>query len=335
MDLWIPAITIKAALTGFEELGIAKEVLLETVLLSEETLNDPYAAVPDLIFEQIFVQAFKLNPDPTLATKAALAIPYGEFGLLDHLVNTANTLGEGLHMLNLFLWLVATGITLEFEHSDGDWVWVLSDPKTDSDTISTQWTLALILNRMKSRIPSFSITNVHLSQPSKTPQDKATFEALWNTPVLLGAKKTGFKLGEGVWQLNNKNAAPDLKETLQTLAERIDIKQFTEAPLSYAVKARLPKALQEQAFAAKDIAQKLGLSTRTLQRKLAFEKMSFNELLDSYRQEKAINMLMNSECSMAEVAYALGYEEQSSFNRAFRRWMGVAPKTWLSNRNSG
>ncbi len=146
------------------------------------------------------------------------------------------------------------------------------------------------------------------------------------------AEKTGFRLAKGVRQTENEQANPDLQTTLEGLAERIDIRQFTDAPLADTIKALLPEALQAQAFATEDVAQTLNLSRRTLQRKLADENKSFKALLDTYRQERALNLLIYEQKSMAEIANSLGYEEQSSFNRAFRRWTGVAPSKWLERR---
>ncbi|MEM7344178.1 MAG: helix-turn-helix transcriptional regulator [Chloroflexota bacterium] len=94
-------------------------------------------------------------------------------------------------------------------------------------------------------------------------------------------------------------------------------------------RAILPKALQRGEFSAEDIAAELGLSKRTLQRRLSMENITFKELLDLYRQEQARLLLQNGARDMGRVAYALGYSEQSSFNRAFRRWAGQSPSAWL------
>lgn len=121
---------------------------------------------------------------------------------------------------------------------------------------------------------------------------------------------------------------PPLHRTLRPVAEQVEMKQIVDAPLVYAIRTHLPGALQSGAFSAEDIAVELGLSKRTLQRRLSAEKLSFKDLLDLYRQEQAMLMLQNGDLDMANIAYALGYNEQSSFNRAFRRWTGLSPSAW-------
>jgi AraC-like DNA-binding protein len=136
------------------------------------------------------------------------------------------------------------------------------------------------------------------------------------------------RLAPGVWATPNHNTDPVLRATLAQLAERVEIKQFDHAPLAYAIRTRLPEALQSQRFSADAIAAELGLSRRTLHRHLAAENITFQELLDLHRQEQAVQMLQSGAYAMSEIAYALGYSEQSSFNRAFRRWTGTSPSAW-------
>jgi AraC-like DNA-binding protein len=73
------------------------------------------------------------------------------------------------------------------------------------------------------------------------------------------------------------------------------------------------------------IARALGLSTRTLHRRLAEAGTSFDDLLDETRRELAAGYIRHTDYSVGEVAFLLGFAEASSFNRAFRRWTGMSP----------
>jgi AraC-like DNA-binding protein len=74
------------------------------------------------------------------------------------------------------------------------------------------------------------------------------------------------------------------------------------------------------------IAGVLGMSERTLQRRLAAEGTSFQHLLDDTRRELAQHYLGQREVSLADTAYLLGFSDQSSFFRAVRRWFGSSPR---------
>jgi AraC-like DNA-binding protein len=74
------------------------------------------------------------------------------------------------------------------------------------------------------------------------------------------------------------------------------------------------------------IAGALGMSERTLQRRLAAEGTSFQRLLDDTRRELAQQYLGQRNVSLADTAYLLGFSDQSSFFRAARRWFGTSPR---------
>ncbi|CAH0122797.1 MULTISPECIES: AraC family transcriptional regulator [unclassified Paenibacillus] len=76
------------------------------------------------------------------------------------------------------------------------------------------------------------------------------------------------------------------------------------------------------------VAGELGMSDRTLQRRLADEGTSFKHLLTQARRELAREYLADPAIDMKEVAFLLGYEDQNSFYRAFRLWEGHTPSNW-------
>ncbi|MEO1115443.1 MAG: helix-turn-helix transcriptional regulator, partial [Pseudomonadota bacterium] len=74
-----------------------------------------------------------------------------------------------------------------------------------------------------------------------------------------------------------------------------------------------------------DVAARLGLSARTLQRRLAAQGHAFQDLVDEARQELAVRLLRRTDYALAEVAFLTGFAEQSAFTRAFKRWRGETP----------
>lgn len=72
-------------------------------------------------------------------------------------------------------------------------------------------------------------------------------------------------------------------------------------------------------------AELAGVSTRTLQRSLGEEGLSYRGLLDHIRLRRATELLAQTNLSITEVALALGYSEHANFTRAFARWTGQAP----------
>jgi AraC-like DNA-binding protein len=73
-------------------------------------------------------------------------------------------------------------------------------------------------------------------------------------------------------------------------------------------------------------ASAMGMSARTLQRRLGEQGTSFSRVLDDLRRELSDELLTGQRLAVSEVAFLLGYSEPRAFQRAFRRWRGVSPK---------
>ncbi len=77
------------------------------------------------------------------------------------------------------------------------------------------------------------------------------------------------------------------------------------------------------------------MSPRTLQRRLREESTSFQDVVDSVREELARITMANPKYSLGEVAYLLGFSEISAFTRAFKRWTGMTPSRWRDELSAG
>lgn len=81
------------------------------------------------------------------------------------------------------------------------------------------------------------------------------------------------------------------------------------------------------------VARSMGMSGRALQVELRLGKTSFQKVLDKVRLEKASRLLAKETLQIAEVAFLVGYADQSAFNHAFKRWTGHSPQSFRRNRD--
>ena len=82
------------------------------------------------------------------------------------------------------------------------------------------------------------------------------------------------------------------------------------------------------------VAAELGISSRTLVRKLGIAGTSFQQLLEGVRYSASRTLLRETNLTFAEIAEALGYNEASSFTRAFQRWTGMSPSAWRKSKKN-
>lgn len=96
------------------------------------------------------------------------------------------------------------------------------------------------------------------------------------------------------------------------------------------VRSVLLEALPAGQFSMQMVCAKLGVSSRTLQRRLRDEGSSFQRTLDALRNSLAHHYLQNSSMTGAEISFLLGFEDPNSFFRAFRAWTGTTPQALRS-----
>lgn len=91
--------------------------------------------------------------------------------------------------------------------------------------------------------------------------------------------------------------------------------------------ARLQNLIsQSNASISRDrLAEQLGMSGRSLQRKLQEQGSSFQQVFDDYRHKKALSLLQDESLSLLDISLQLGFAETSTFYRAFKRWQGITP----------
>ena len=111
--------------------------------------------------------------------------------------------------------------------------------------------------------------------------------------------------------------APQLEAELR---EHLAQKTFGEQ-----AKGVLKRLLAGQRPGIDDLGRELHLSTRTLQRRLTEQGITFQRLLEDARRELAHHYLLHSSLELNETAYLLGYEDANSFFRAFHHWEGTSP----------
>ena len=127
----------------------------------------------------------------------------------------------------------------------------------------------------------------------------------------------------------------DLLATVAPQLEAELAQQLAQKTFSEQAKGILKQLLAGQRPGIQDLARELHLSTRTLQRRLTEQGITFQRLLDEARRELARHYLLHSSRELNETAYLLGYEDANSFFRAFHHWEGTSPGQWrLLQKNS-
>jgi len=110
--------------------------------------------------------------------------------------------------------------------------------------------------------------------------------------------------------------------------EEILAEMHSPIPIDMQVKSEIGKNLSGGVPKLSDVAKALGMSARTLQRKLHDEGAVFQDLVDQARRELSERLLRTTQYPLVEIAFLTGFAEQSGFTRAFKRWSGETPRSY-------
>ncbi len=153
-------------------------------------------------------------------------------------------------------------------------------------------------------------------------------EAFFGCPVSFGSDKDALLMSKEQVLIANKVGDPGLSSFFDAHMD-VEVAEFNdEASLDRRVRNEVSRALSQGVPKISDIASQLGMSGRTLQRRLSDDGASFQSVVDSARRELAERLLADTVYPLAEVAFLTGFSEQSAFNRAFKRWAGQTPRSY-------
>ena len=147
----------------------------------------------------------------------------------------------------------------------------------------------------------------------------------FGTEVLDFGRPDNGLLFDSAWlEARLTTADPRLLATAEQLADSALRARAPTQDFPATVAAQVAQAL-ESGRSAEDIATRLHMSKRTLQRRLEETGLTFQELVDRVRSEKARALVGEDSLKLADVAFRLGFSDVSSFSRSFHRWTGVSP----------
>ena len=168
----------------------------------------------------------------------------------------------------------------------------------------------------------------------RTLTHREMYETHFRCPVKFKAKQNALIFHRSDMDLPFVTYNADLLATVAPQLEAELAQQLAHKTFIEQAKGILKQLLAGQRPGIQDLATELHLSTRTLQRRLAEQGITFQRLLDDARRELARHYLLHSSRELNETAYLLGYEDANSFFRAFHQWEGTTPGQWRTLQKS-
>ncbi len=320
-----PAVAIEAILSGLKAIGIPVHEIQKKLKLKKKSF-DPQERVPLDTSEKVWELAIQYDPRPELPTLAALNIPFGAFGALDYLAGTCNTVRGGMQALSDHFAAISKETRLDVflpNKRSGTLRLIRKTQQSPRDWISDEFTTSVIIGRFKGR-SSFTPSCIYLTRPHLAGK---IHECIFGVPVAYSATTAGFDIDKDILDLHIQTADLHLHQFLLEVSKKLNLGSADD--LEILIRSRLRDLLPQGVSSADRVARSLGFSERTFHRKLKDINHTFQEVLDRFRIEESERLLVEGKVDLNQIALELGYSNQSTWSRFFRRVRGRTATQWL------
>jgi AraC-like DNA-binding protein len=162
------------------------------------------------------------------------------------------------------------------------------------------------------------------------PRDLGPYRTTFGIEPVFGAALDELVFAPGMTAIAVATFNSRLREYFDAQCKQLSGTFTADAPITARARTALIAAMDGGDPSMDGVATGLGMSARSLHRRLSDEGTKFNDLLDEVREEFAKRYLARRSVTASEVAYLIGFQSPTAFFRAFKRWTGQTPKAFLA-----
>lgn len=318
---------VNTVLSAAEQQGVSREALLAQAGIAAHELNAERWPIDHIT--RLWCAAVRCTRDAGFGLKVGAGVGPASFNLVSFLLQSAPTLREAFALVQQCQSLISDGGRFQ-TIAGADACWVIYHP--------SQGELAFSPHQIEAVLAAVVVFTRWITGTSLRPQavqfsqarlgPLAGYREVFRCPVAFEQAFSGVLVTNALLDTPLPQADAQLaqvlhehaRERLAALSAHTELGQALRAWIAVQLHAHLPTRAQA--------ARMLGMTERTLARRLQAQGLSFSGVLDEARREAALQALAHTKRPLAEIGRALGYAEPSVFNRAVRRWTGSTPGAW-------
>jgi AraC-like DNA-binding protein len=309
------------------EAGIVLKPLLRSGGLSADQISRKDIRISvacQIKFLNLAANALK---DPLLGFKLARDGELRQIGLLHYAAASSETLGDALDRVQRYSSIASAGLVVKcFDSSNLTIGLHYAGVSRHSDRQQMECFMTWLIRFCRAS------TNTHLNPivvhfVHRRSGGSSALEQFFGCQIKFGADADQIVFHKKVKQLHLVSADPYLNEImLHNCDEALAHRRSSESSLQITIENAIAPLLPHGKARIDTVAQALGLSRRTLARRLSAEDLSFGEILDKLRSDLAARYLGEANLSISQIAWLVGYKGVSAFSQSYKRWTGMNPK---------
>ncbi len=325
---------VKAIRRTLEAREIDSVALFVQAGLDPAALDDPNARYPVANTTRLWRLAVEATGDPCLGLAVASNAAPTSFHALGYSILASATLHDMLQRLVRYFHIATNLSSLELRESPEAFELIVHTPQSGLQPAPESVDAFIsMLVRSARALAGRTLCPQWVTLRRSRPPGTDCHERVLRAPVQFDAACDMVRFARADCLRPLDSANQELAQRNDELARQY-LEQLDRGTLQTRVREALLARLAEGEPSAEQIADALHLSLRSLQRHLAEEGTSFDQILDETRQQLARSYLGDPRWSISDIAYSLGYADASCFSRAFRRWTGQAPSHYRRAREA-
>ncbi|WP_296063319.1 AraC family transcriptional regulator ligand-binding domain-containing protein [uncultured Amphritea sp.] len=301
--------------------------ILENASLTHEEFSIPGARFPTSAYGQILQMLAHATDNPRIALNLGEATQPRMLGSIGFLMSTAATLGKAYQALIDYLPLLFEGAIIQMEQTpEGT---LLTFELNEPELQPVEYLLACLINWPR-WLTGHQIPVRMVQLEFSKPENLLPYQQFFAAEVQFEAPRNQVLLASDYLSLSCIDANPEMHQLHREFADSLLSKSAQQSALTAQTRNLIRRQLAEGngCIRREQIAESVGLSLRTLQRKLGHLGTNFQDIYDQTRRDVCLQLIQRGQLSFGEITFQLGFSNQSAFQKAFKRWMGVAPSQY-------
>lgn len=328
MEHSVLAISCRALLAACSELGVDCTQLLRAAAVDQTVMDDPDGRLTPVQVQAMWQGAYDASNDPLLSLHVSEKVPKGAYRVLEYVIRSASTVGAAFEKISEYFAWIDTSATLPISRQGEFWALGVDAgcPPQLVPRQAMEFTFGVSLRKVREESGLAIIPReIHMACPAAPSLDDYQNEALrvLQCPVQFDAPDNALLFDDETWNSPLPTADASLLSVFEQHAQELLDSVTQQSPLARDMRRALSEGGPSQTI--DEVARRLAVSGRTLQRRLHAEQLVYADLVAEFREQTARQLLTQRKVSVAEIAFLLGFSDQSSFTRAFRRWTGETP----------
>lgn len=329
----ISILLVRTLIQAVNHAGINTDTFLAASDFDRSQLSDAFAYIPIGVYDHLQLRAMELTNDPALGVHMAEQVPLTSLSTFGHLLLNCENLQDALGVFNRYHALVSKCEPSQL-HFHGDTAILTYDfPRSqpDCNRLRADYGLCAVMHLahlLTGDVVLPSLVEFEHAEPAYITE----YQRIFRCRIQYRARHT--RIHVPAHFLKNRFAASnnELHRFLCSQAEAL-LRARDSSSLGDRIRILIKEQYRGQRPSLDVIARSLQMSGRSLRRHLQHDGVNFTQLLDEIQYEIANLLLREPSLSVKRIALQLGFDEPSSFSRAYKRWSGVSPAQFRQDLN--